>query len=357
MQELLDLVGAMEAGEVDVLLLHDSNPVFALPDPSGFRQALDKVPLIVALSSFHDETTDLADIILPTNNYLESWGDDVPDPGVAFPVASISQPVVPALYDTLPAGDIILSLARQIGGELPDQMRWRSTEEFIKARWRQEYERSSASQGDSGFDEFWQAALEAGVWGQPGMADQTMPSGSSTIAAISNPVSEFAGDESEFPLVLHPFLTATFLDGRGANLPWLQEMPDPLTSVVYGSWAELNPATADDLGIEEGDILQVETPAGSLKVPALIFPAIRPGVVAMPIGQGHTAYGRYAQQRGANPLQLVSMQIDDRSGDLAWAATRARVSNTGERIKIVKTDGVTRTLGRQILGPAGHHAG
>ncbi len=357
MQQILDLIEAMEAGDVDVLLLHDSNPVFALPDATRFRQALDKVPLVVALSGFHDETTDLADIILPTSSYLESWGDDIPDPGVGFPVASISQPVVATLYDTLSAGDIMLSLARQVGGELPIQMSWGSTEAFIKARWRDEYERHDAEPGGAGFDEFWQASLEAGVRGQPGAAsgDQITPSSAATISAIANPVSEFAGRETDYPLVLHPYLTATFLDGRGANLPWLQELPDPLTSVAYGSWAELNPATAEDLGIKEGDMLLVETPAGSVNVPALIFPAIRPGVVAMPIGQGHTSYGRYAKDRGVNPMHLVPMQIDDKAGDLAWAATRVKVSNTGERIRIVKTAGVSRTLGRQILGPADEH--
>jgi anaerobic selenocysteine-containing dehydrogenase len=356
MQGILDLVEAMEAGEVDVLLVHDSNPIFSLPDGVGFRQALDKVPLIVALASFRDETTEQADLILPTNTYLESWGDDVPDPGVGFPVASISQPVVTTLYDTLPVGDIMLSLARQIGGELPMAMPWRTMEEFVKERWRGEYEKRGSA--DQDFEAFWQAALEAGVWGQPGViaGDQIVPSGASTIAAITNPASQFAGSETDYPLVLHPYLSASLLDGRGANLPWLQELPDPLTSVVYGSWAELNPATAEDLGISEGDVLEVETPAGSVSVPALIFPALRPGVVAMPIGQGHTAYGRYARNRGANPMDLVSMQIDDRSGDLAWAATRARVRNTGERLQIIKTDGVTRTLGRQILGPKNDHA-
>jgi anaerobic selenocysteine-containing dehydrogenase len=358
MQQILELVDAMEAGDVDVLLLHDSNPVFALPDASRFRQALDKVPLVVAMSTFHDETTDLADIILPTSSYLESWGDDIPDPGVGFPVATISQPVVATLYDTLSAGDIVLALARQIGGELPVQMSWGSTEEYIKSRWRERYDQLGAASGDSGFDEFWRAALEAGVWGQPGVSigEHLMPTTSATIAAITNPVSEFAGTEDEYPLVLHPYLSATFLDGRGANLPWLQETPDPLTSVVYGSWAELNPVTAEDLGIKEGDVLLVETPAGSVNVPALIFPAVRPGVVAMPIGQGHTSYGRYAADRGVNPMHLVPMQMDDKSGDLAWAATRAKVSNTGERMRIVKTGGVSRTLGRQILGPADDHA-
>jgi anaerobic selenocysteine-containing dehydrogenase len=355
LQEMLDLVQAMEAGDVDVLLIHDTNPVFALPRAVRFRQAMESVPLIVALSSFPDETTEMADLILPTNTYLESWGDDVPDPGVGFPLASISQPVVSPVYDTLSVGDIMLSLARQIGGELPMAMPWRTTEEFVRDRWRGEYEKRGSA--DQDFEAFWHAALEAGVWGVPAAAgDQAQPSNASIVASITDPVSTFAGDEEDYPLVLHPFLTATFLDGRGANLPWLQELPDPLTSVVYGSWVELNPATADELAIKEGDVLEVETPAGSVRVPAVIFPAIKPGVVAMPVGQGHTAYGRYASGRGANPIHIVATQIDKQSGDLAWAATRVRLKATGERLQIIKTDGITRTLGRQILGPKNDHA-
>jgi len=357
-RDMLDLVAAMQAGEVDVLLVHDTNPVFALPDSVGFRQAMENVPLIVALSSFPDETTEMANLILPTNTYLESWGDDVPDPGVGFPVVSISQPVVATLYDTLPAGDILLSLARRIGGELPIRLHWATMEEFIKERWREEYDTRGSDEEGQDFDAFWAAAVEAGVWGQPGVVagDQPVPSGSSTIAAIADPVSKFAGDESDYPFVLHPYLTATFTDGRGANLPWLQELPDPMTSVVYGSWAELNPVTADELGVRDGDVLEVESPAGSVRVPVLIFPAIRPGVIAIPIGQGHAAYGRYASDRGINPIHIVATLTDDQSGDLAWAATRVRIKPTGERLHIIRTDGVTRTLGRQILGPKNGHA-
>ncbi|MFQ5982955.1 MAG: molybdopterin-dependent oxidoreductase, partial [Woeseiaceae bacterium] len=353
---MLDLVEAMQAGNVEVLLVHDSNPVFALPAAVDFGKALTGVPLIVALSSFMDETTGMADLILPANTYLESWGDDVPDPGVGFPVASIAQPVVATLYDTLPVGDIVLSLARQIGGELPIRMSWGSTQEFVKERWRDEYERRRGT--DQEFEDFWLAVLEAGVWGQPGTADDSQASfsGSSIIAAIRDPQSEFAGDEQAYPLVLHPFLTATFTDGRGANLPWLQELPDQMTSVVYGTWVELNPETADGLGIEEGDVVELETPVGSVRAPALIYPAIRPGVVAMPVGQGHSAYGRYAKDRGANPIHVVESLVDEQSGDLAWAATRVKLKKTGERQQIIKTDGVTRTLGRQILGPEDDHA-
>ena len=358
LQGALDLVEAMQAGDVEVLIVHETNPAFALPSSIGFREAMENVPLVIALSSFMDETSAMADIVLPTNTYLESWGDDIPDPGVGFPMTSISQPVVATLYDTMPAGDIVLALGRRIGGELPVSMHWASTEDFIKDRWRTEYDQLGADTPDHDFEAFWRAALEAGVWGQPGAAAdyQATPSSASMIAAIRNPVSEFAGDESDYPFVLHPFLTTTFLDGRGANLPWLQEMPDPMTSVVYGSWAELNPVTADELGIREGDVLEIESPAGSIRVPALIFPAIRPGVVAIPIGQGHEAYGRYAHDRGVNPIRIVETLVDEQTGDLAWAATRVKINVTGESLNIIKTDGVSRTLGRQILGPGDDHA-
>ncbi|HIN91773.1 MAG TPA: hypothetical protein EYM99_03025, partial [Alphaproteobacteria bacterium] len=169
------------------------------------------------------------------------------------------------------------------------------------------------------------------------------------ITDVSN---KFGGDESEYPFILHPYLTLTFLDGRGANLPWQQELPDPLTSVVYNSWVELNPTTAAALGITEGDVLEIASPAGKILAPAFIYQAIRPDVVAMPIGQGHDQYGRYAKQRGTNPIDLVVPNIDERSGTLAWAGTRVKIRRTDERVLLIKTDGITRTLGRQILGPS-----
>ena len=197
----------------------------------------------------------------------------------------------------------MLSLARKIDGELPMSMRWDTMQEFVKEGWREEFEQHGLDEVDQEFDELWHAALEAGVWGKPGSTidDQLVPSSASTIAAIANPISKFAGDEDEYPFVLHPFLTATFLDGRGANLPWLQELPDP-------------------------------------------------------IGQGHTTYGRFAKERGVNPVHIVATLMDDQAGVLAWAATRVKIQATGERLPVIKTDGVTRTLGRQILGPKNDHA-
>jgi molybdopterin-containing oxidoreductase family iron-sulfur binding subunit len=76
----------------------------------------------------------------------------------------------------------------------------------------------------------------------------------------------------------------------------------------------------------------------------------------MPFGQGHLAYGRYAQDRGVNPIALVAMQSDQQSGELAWAGTRVKLRNTGEQARVIRNDGVSRTLGRQILHPGQGHA-
>jgi anaerobic selenocysteine-containing dehydrogenase len=119
--------------------------------------------------------------------------------------------------------------------------------------------------------------------------------------------------------------------GRGADLPWLQELPDPLTTAMWGSWVELNPTTAALLGVKQGDIVTVRSRHGSLEAPVLLFPGIRPDVVAMPMGQGHQSYGRYANQRGANPVSILAALHDVPSGTLAGAATRVSIEPTGRK--------------------------
>jgi molybdopterin-containing oxidoreductase family iron-sulfur binding subunit len=149
--------------------------------------------------------------------------------------------------------------------------------------------------------------------------------------------------------MLHPYPSNVLRDGRGANLPWLQELPDPLTSIVYGSWVEVNPVTAKELGLADGDVVSVESPGGALEAPVFVYQAIRPDVIAIPIGQGHSAYGRYAKNRGVNPLQILAPQEEPVTGSLALGGTRVKLIPTGRRVELVKTGGVSRELGRGIV--------
>jgi anaerobic selenocysteine-containing dehydrogenase len=338
------------------LIVYNTNPVFSAPDSADVENTLQKVPFIASLSCFMDETTEMADLILPTHSYLESWGDDTPEPGVGIPVASLSQPVVKPLYDTKAVGDICLSVAKHMGGDIQNKMSWNSYEDYLKDAWQGIYEERKNRIEEGTFKDFWNAVLKAGVWGEKRSGfNDSRKVGNRVISEVTFEAPFFEGDEKEFPLYLHPYQTQTFNDGRGANLPWMQELPDPMTSIVYASWVELNPKTAKELKVRDGDIVLVESPSGKVESRVHVYPAIMPDVVAMPVGQGHTAYGRYAKGRGSNPLHILSPAKDNKSGAFAWAATRVKITRTGERVMFAKTAGNDRMLGRDIYKTTGHN--
>jgi len=137
---------------------------------------------------------------------------------------------------------------------------------------------------------------------------------------------QFDGDAGQDSMHLLPYVSSTFLDGSVAHLPWLQEMPDPLTSAMWSSWIEINPTTAARLGIADGDIVEVTSSQGSLRTSAILSPGIAPDVVAMPVGQGHQRFTRYATGRGENPIELLAPLTEPETGSLAWAATRVKIA-------------------------------
>ncbi|TDJ37782.1 MAG: twin-arginine translocation signal domain-containing protein [Gammaproteobacteria bacterium] len=348
---MLEFVEDARRGNIEVLIVNGTNPVFTLPSAAGFAEALAEIPLIVSLSSFLDETTALADVILPSHTYLESWGDDFPEPGVGFPVGAVSQPVASPLYDTRATGDIILGLAQRL--DMNDVLPWSSMEDCIKDGWRQIHERGGGDVRTESFESFWRAVLTAGVWGEETHRESTFTLDKSVIAGIGVQAPEFSGASDDYPFILHPYLSTTLHDGRAANLPWLQELPDPMTSVVYGSWVEMNPVTAKGLGLTEGDLVDIESPHGRIRAPVYVYPAIMPDVIAMPIGQGHAEYGRYARNRGVNPIEILSPQMEPQTGSLASSATRVKITATGRRAELVKTGGNSRDLGRNIVQTTG----
>jgi len=119
----------------------------------------------------------------------------------------------------------------------------------------------------------------------------------------------------------------------------LQESPDPLTTIVWDSWVEIHPRKAAELGIVEGDIVEVTGKNGSIKVQAYLFPGIHPDAISIPLGRGHEALGRYAKGYGVNPFQILDMVFDKETGELALHETRVKVSKTGSRVIVVKDEG------------------
>ncbi len=326
-----------------VLLLFDANPVFGTPPGLRVREALEKVPFIASFGSFVDETSALADLILPDHSPLESWLDDIPESGTARAVASLAAPAMRPLHNTRAMPDVLLDVAHELGDDMAKGFPWKSYEEMLRASFEkvrpQKGPRAATDSGD-----FWDRVREQGGWWS-GEA-KNPPSASlrrfkPAPAKATEP--EFDGPEKEFPFHFLPYPSQSFLDGSLAHLPWLQELPDVISTAMWSTWVEMNPKTADRLNIKQGDLVEVASPHGKLQAPALVSPGIAPDVVAMPVGQGHENYGRYASHRGANPVAILSpSMIVPETGSLAWAATRVRVSRVGEGKLILFAGGLSR---------------
>lgn len=152
---------------------------------------------------------------------------------------------------------------------------------------------------------------------------------------------QFASAE-HYPFFFQPYLSIQFYDGRGANLPWLQELPDPTSSAMWELPVEIDPQTAMKLNIINGDRVRVDSAHGSLEAWAYLNPAAIPGVISMGIGQGHAQYGRYASGRGANPLAILDPIFEETTGALATGATRVKLTKvqppSGEFVQFAPRD-------------------
>lgn len=338
-------------GRVKALIINNTNPVFTTPDGAKTVEALKNTPFIVSLSSFVDETSAFADIVLPLDTCMEDWGDDEPNPSVGYPCRTLMQPAITKVYDTKGAGDVFLAVAKAVGGKTGERLKAASYADYLRDAWRDEYARNKTmSAGTLSFDEFWNTSLKRGGWWRPGEEGKKAIHVSVSAArdVASKGPARFEGDAKDYPLYFMVYPHHVHRDGRGANIPWLQEAADPMTSVVWGNWLEINPKTASRLGIKAGDMAIVESPFGKISAPVYFYEAIRPDTVAMPTGQGHTAYGRYAQDRGQNPIKLLPFKGEP-SGAFALNATRVRVTPANIPGNLVKMEASTKELGRGIV--------
>jgi anaerobic selenocysteine-containing dehydrogenase len=315
---------------IEVLLLDEVNPVFASPKSWRIREALERIPYIVSFGSFIDETSVLADLILPDHSFLESWAEGLPESGSLVTVANAAPPSMKPLHQTRATADLLLDVSRRLKAPLAPPLPWQTFEEMLAQSF------ASLPSAADGTDAWTTAKKQGGWWGDvPATRAQPAPrSDGRGEARASRTVTfeapRFDGDAAQFPFHFLPYPSQAFLDGRLAHLPWLQEMPDPLTSAMWSSWVELNPATAERLDVHLGDIVEVSSSAGSLRAPAVISPGLAPDVIAMPVGQGHAQFTRIATGRGVNPVSILAGVTEAETGQLAWAATRVQVARVGD---------------------------
>jgi anaerobic selenocysteine-containing dehydrogenase len=323
------LAAGILAGEspTEVLLLEQTNPVFASPRAWRVNEALKEIPFIASFGNFLDETSILSDLILPDHSFLERWIDGLPESGAATTVANVTPPVMRPLHQTRSMPDVLLDVSRRLRRPLSPAFPWETFEDMLRTS----YTPLSPGEGDE-MNAWLAIQARGGWWGDP---PATTP-----VATVrhdhphvrvdfSEP--RFDGNADQYPFHFLPFPSQGLLDGSLAHLPWLQELPDPLSSAMWSSWVEINPRTAERLGIAQGDVVEIISQHGSVRAAALVSPGIAPDVVAMPTGQGHRTFTRFASNRGANPLEILAPLTVADTGTLAWAATRVRISRTTDR--------------------------
>lgn len=319
-----------------VVMVHGTNPAYSLPPGAGFQEAFASAGFRVSFASSMDETAALCDLILPDRHYLEAWGDSSPRPGLYALQQPAMQPV--PHFDTKQTGDVLLSVAARAGQEMGHATFF----DLLRARWREVH---ALAGGGIDFDGFWREALRTGVVDLTGQDPEIRVALRSPDTALSFDPPDLEG-EGDLTLLVYP--SPRFGDGVHANRPWLQELPDPVSKMAWHSWLEVNPRTADAMGLRTGDVVRVRSPHGTVEVPVWAYPGIREDSVALAMGGGHENYGRFADGNGVNAMVLLAAEVEQPSGALVQVATTVSLEPTGTRRPMATIEGSSDQHGRPI---------
>jgi molybdopterin-containing oxidoreductase family iron-sulfur binding subunit len=322
--DVLDFFQALKTDPVELLLLNNTNPVYAFSPTSEIEKTLVNENLfVVSFSNFMDETTALADLILPVQLPVERWGEY----SGRRNLVSTLQPATGRLTGAPNLGDLFLRAAygedraaesykAHIFSRLLDKGVITGEIDWVQRLQNGgSFESATAVQTQKGFD-----------------IDQ-IPTDQLTnaIGSITPP------QKADLVFIAAPSIR--FFDGRGANKSWLCEIPDPLTRVAWQTPVLMHPQTLKERGLAQEDIIRIQTNEGSLEAPVYETVDVRPGVMVMGSGQGHAAYGRYAQGVGLNPFSILPFQPQSDSGGPVFAVNEVSISKTAGRMQLANTDG------------------
>lgn len=354
--QMRDLAGRMIDGEIDALIIDGANPVFHLPASWEFERRIAKVPFVVSFSSYPDETGSLAHLVMPTRTFLETWGDYSP----RVSVHGMLQPVMGPLFSTKQLEDILLSSGKKLTEkeEFPEK----DSYDVVRTFW------STGGKGRAaaGPESTWQQDVErGGVWAE-GQGSRVQgfegsrqkdsggqvakpPGAQQAGAPLTAHGSPFTGLRLSKTFAFITYPTIQFFDGRLANRPFLQEMPDPVTMIPWEGWIEVNPRMAEWLGVEQGDIITLRSANGAINGPVYVYPGLADYTVATPFGRGHgPSFGRYVTiDKVGNPVQLISSQPDP-AGGLVWATYPVSVSKAGASVSLARADASGFQHGRHL---------
>jgi len=313
--EFEGLVGRMKSGQVAAVVHFGVNPVYHLPRGLRYDEALKSVRMSISLTETDDETSRLCMYVLPANHNFESWGDH----SVRTGVHSLQQPVIAPLYDTRQREAVLLSW---MAG--PDTYSESLYHQYLMNRWEKEVYPASGAKAD--FISFWYSALHDGVVRLEKMSAAQKSFNTAAVASVGSAttVAGFA-----VALTEHYYLG----NGRNANNGWLQELPHPVSKVVWDNYAAISPITAKRIGVNGGDLVEVSTSDGAATVPVLLQPGQAENSVSIALGYGRTNAGPIGTGVGFDVTPLLGTAALNGARILSGAT----VKKTGGSHEIVST--------------------
>ncbi len=320
---LRELTQDVDRGDVELLVMLDTNPVYTAPADFNFAERLKRVPLCVAMGLYEDETSQQCQWHLPQTHYLETWGDARAYDGAV----AITQPLIEPLYQGRSAQELIAFLR---SGE------WTPARELVRMYWQKRWNESNTEQ----FETRWQTSLHDGVLANTSAASQDVRLAADWTQRVTASLPTIAGHSTsdDLQIIFHP--DPSIYDGRYANNGWLQELPKPLTKLTWDNAAIMSPATASRFGLTLGSYAHGGEHGGyymptvnlrlddrTVRAVVWIMPGHADGTVSLSLGYGRTHAGRIGGDArssvGTNAYAL-------RTADRPWGATGLELVVTGK---------------------------
>jgi molybdopterin-containing oxidoreductase family iron-sulfur binding subunit len=339
----LKLIAEMNSGSVDALIVWRANPIYSTPSALGFKDALKKVRLVATFSQLLDETARQSDWVLADVHGLENWGDAHPRTGVY----SLQQPAIRPIHEARGLQDSLIVWGRALGaksGLLGKIVPTKADEEektwydYLKANW-QETLHPKFGKGQA-FVEFWETTLQKGVLVASAAPISGRAFKSTSLKRV--PAYQTIGNQD---LKLALYSKISMGDGRMANNSWLQEMPDPVTTIAWDNFVNVAPKTAEKMGLSENDVVVVKAAHYTAEFPVHIQPGMHANAVSVAVGYGRESAGHVGTGVGINayPYAIVS-------GDqVAMSGAAVSLSKTGKRYELAGTLRHHLTMDRPII--------
>lgn len=323
--EYVEFINEMKRGEVGAVFFLNTNPAYDYLNAKEFSDALAKVALRVSFADREDETASLCQIIVPNHHYLESWGDANPVEGYY----TITQPTINPVSSTRYAeeGFLIWSDAAV-----------KDYYQYVQNNWSKNI--FSKAGGTS-----WKQLLQIGsvYAGQKKISSYTFTHDLNAVAQTITVRSNTLGKKGENVVELHLYENTAIGDGKTANNPWLQELPDPVSKVTWDNFVAIGPKYAEKLGIKEFDLIEVKSATHQVILPALLQPGQASGTISIALGYGRTKAGKAGSEVGKNAFPFLdfvngtfqntsSVTINKVGGRYELAQTQTHYSIEGRNI-------------------------